>query len=166
MPTENTSLKNATPAGDSNTTNEMVTGKMNTYQQTFLIFAGSLLTLLVWIAVTGKSGDQHSKSSAQEIATDAGALADYQVDTSNLVLSKDIFGMGAISENEKGCTCRRHKPCNCNSVSGGWLCGGCPPTPVPTPVPTPSSWPCCMPENLMENHCIWCPCSSNGSCSL
>jgi len=104
MPTENTSLKNATPAGDSNTTNEMVIGKMNTYQQTFLIVAGSLLALLVLIAAADTSGGQHLQLSANEIAEGAVALADYQVDSANLALTKDIFGQGA-AENDEGCIC-------------------------------------------------------------
>jgi len=90
MPTENTSLKNVTPAGDSNTTDEMVIGKINTYQRTFLIVAGSLLTLLVWIAITGTSGGQYLTSSAAEITKGgAGALAEYHVDTANSALNKD-----------------------------------------------------------------------------
>jgi len=56
MPTENTSLKITTPAGDSNTTNEMVVEKINNYQRTLLIVTGILLALLVVIAVTGTSG--------------------------------------------------------------------------------------------------------------
>merc|ERR1712238_328888 len=88
MLSENTSLKNTTPAGDSNTTNEMVIGKINTSQHTLLIVAGSLLALLVLIAVTGTSGGQHLQSSVHEIAKVAVALADYQVDSSNLALTK------------------------------------------------------------------------------
>jgi len=80
MPDENTSLKNVNPAGDSNTSNEMVIGKSNTYQRPFLIVAGSLLTLLVWIVVTGKSGGPYFKSSAQEIVISVGAMVDYQGD--------------------------------------------------------------------------------------
>jgi len=56
MTTENTSLKITTPAGDSNTTNEMVIGKINTYHRTFLIVASSSLALLVLIAVAGQWG--------------------------------------------------------------------------------------------------------------
>jgi len=67
MPTEHTSLKNTTPAGDSNTTNEMVVGKSKIYQRSFLIVAGSLLALLVLIAIAGTSGGQHLKSSTVEI---------------------------------------------------------------------------------------------------
>ena len=75
MSTKNTSLKNVTLAGDSNTTNEMVIGKINTYQRTFLIVAGSLLALLVLIAVAGTSGGQHLQSSAHEDAVGAFALS-------------------------------------------------------------------------------------------
>ena len=96
MATENTSLKNTTPAGDSNTTNEMVIGKSNTYQRTFLIVAGSLLALLVLIAVAGTSGGHRFNSSTHEITEGVGALADYQVDTTTLALTKDIFGLGAF----------------------------------------------------------------------
>jgi len=101
MPTEKTSFQNTTPAGDSSTTNEMVIGKINTYQRTFLIVAGSLLALLVLIAVAGPSGGQHLQSSSDKIAEDAVALADYQVDSANLALTKDIFGVGTVSENEE-----------------------------------------------------------------
>merc|ERR1712161_127167 len=97
-------LKNTTPAGDSTTTNEIVIGKINTYQRTFLIVAGSLLALLVLIVVAGTSGGQHLQSSANEIAKNAVVLADYQVDSANLALTKDIFGMGANSGNDKGGT--------------------------------------------------------------
>jgi len=102
MPNESTSLKNVTLAGDSTTTNEMAIGKSNTYQRTFLIVAGSLLALLVLIAVAGTSGGQHLQSSAHEMADGAVALADYQVDSTNLALTKDIFGFGDVSENEDG----------------------------------------------------------------
>jgi len=102
MPTENTSLKNTTTAGDSITTNEMVLGKSSTYQRTFLIVAGSLLALLVLIVVAGTSGGQHLQSSTHEMTDGAVALEDYKVDSTNLALTKDIFGLGAISENEEG----------------------------------------------------------------
>mmetsp|Transcript_36478 Transcript_36478/g.41293 ORF Transcript_36478/g.41293 Transcript_36478/m.41293 type:complete len:123 (+) Transcript_36478:60-428(+) len=121
MPTENTSLKNTTPAGDSNTTNEMVIGKINTYQRTFLIVAGSLLALLVLIAVAGTSGGQHLQSSAHEAAEGAVVLADYRVESANLALTKDIFGLGAVSENDEGChggsLCKFYShgdPCYCS----------------------------------------------------
>merc|ERR1712161_76265 len=90
-----------TPTEDCDTTNETVIGKVNTYQRTFLIVAGSLLSLLVLIAVAGTSGGQHLQSSAHEIAKDAVALEDYQVDSANLALATDIFGMDAVSENEE-----------------------------------------------------------------
>jgi len=101
MSTENTTLKNVIPAGASNATNEMVVGKSNTNQRSLLIVAGSVLALLVWIAVAGTSGGQHLQSSAHEIAKDAVALEDYQVDSANLALATDIFGMDAVSENEE-----------------------------------------------------------------
>jgi len=100
MPTENTSLKNTTPTGDSNTTNKMVIGKDSTYQRKFLILTGSLLALLVWIAVTNNNNGRHFNPSLHEIAEGADALADYQVDTVDLALAKDIFGFGANSQTE------------------------------------------------------------------
>jgi len=109
MPTENTSLKNTTPAGDSNTTNELVIGKMNNYQRTYLIVAGSLLALFVVITVTGTSSGQHLQSSAYKIAEGAVALVDYQVDSSNLAHAKDIFSLDVVSENDEG----RYCPSNC-----------------------------------------------------
>jgi len=112
MPTENTSLKNITPAGDCNSkSEEMDTGKTNTYQRTVLIVAGSLLALLVLVAVAGHSGGDgdgghYLKSSAAEITKGgAGALAEYQVDTTNSALTNDIFGLGAVSENDEGNGC-------------------------------------------------------------
>ena len=103
MPHENTFLKNVLPAGDSNTTHEMVSGKGNAYQRPLLIVAGSLLALLVLIAVAGTSGDQYLTSSAAENAKGgADALAEYQVDSSNLALDKDISDVGAVSENDTG----------------------------------------------------------------
>jgi len=109
MPNENTSLKNIAPAGDSITTNEMVIGKSNTYQRTFLIVAGSFLALLVLIAVAGTSGGQHLQSSANEMADGAVALADYPTDSAISALTKDIFGV-AVSENEERCC---NGPCTC-----------------------------------------------------
>jgi len=76
MANENTLLKNTTPVGDSNTTNEMVIGKTNTYHRTFLIVAGSLLALLVLIAGAGTSSGQYLQSSVNEIAEGDAALAD------------------------------------------------------------------------------------------
>ena len=46
MPTENTALKNVS-AGDSTTSDEMVSEKSNTYQRSYLIVASSLLVLFV-----------------------------------------------------------------------------------------------------------------------
>ena len=68
MNTETYQDKETTPTGDSNATNEMVIGKNNTYRRTFLIVAGSLLALLVLVAVEGKSGGQHLQPSAHVIA--------------------------------------------------------------------------------------------------
>ena len=89
-------MKNFTPAEDSTTTHEVIIGKSNTYQHPLLIVAGSLLVLLVWIAVTGKSGGQHFKSSVQEIPEGGGALADYQADTANFSLAKDICSVNTV----------------------------------------------------------------------
>ena len=102
MPTQNTTLKNVTLAGDSYTTNGMVIGESNTYQRTFLILAGSLLALLVLIAVAGKNDIQHLNSSAHEIAKGAVALTDYQVGSANLALTEDIFGLAGVSETDEG----------------------------------------------------------------
>ena len=65
-----------------------------------LIVIGSLLALLVWIAATGTSGGQHLQSSAHEIAEGAVALAGYQVDSANLALTEDIFGLGAAKKDK------------------------------------------------------------------
>ena len=64
-----------------------------------MIIAGSLLALLVFIAVTGKSSGKNLISSAYEMDN---ALVDYQADTSNLTLVKDNFGMSATCKNEDG----------------------------------------------------------------
>ena len=77
MPTENTVLKHVTPAGDSNTTGDMVILKGSTYQRFFLIVAGSLFALLVWITVAGTTSGQHLQSSAHEITESAVAIVDY-----------------------------------------------------------------------------------------
>jgi len=100
MPTENTSLNNVFPAVEFKTIDDMVIGKSNTYQRSFLIVAGSLLVLLVWVAVAGKSDGQPLKSSAGAVE-----LADYQGDSANLALTKDIFDFGAVSQNNEGCNC-------------------------------------------------------------
>jgi len=126
MPTENTSLKNTTPVGDSNTSNEMVIGKINTYQRTFLILAGSLLALLVLIAVAGTSGVQHLQSSAHEITEGAVTLADYQVDSANLALYKDIFGLDADGGFFCNCWLCHPGPIIVNPKTGDqecWCCG-------------------------------------------
>ena len=101
-PSENTSLKTTTPAGDSNTTYEMVVGKSNTYQHTFLIVAGSLLALPVLIAGAGTIGGQYLQLLSHEIAKGAMALADYQVDSANLELTEDIFVLADNSKNDEG----------------------------------------------------------------
>ena len=102
MLTENTSLKISAPDGNSTTTSEMVMGKSNTYQRTFLIVAGSLLALLVLVAVAGTSGGQHLQSFANENAKDAVTVADYPADSAISALNKDIFGVGVVSENDVG----------------------------------------------------------------
>ena len=102
MSTENTHLTNVTPVGDSNPSVEIGIVKGNIYQRPFLIVASSLLTLLVWIAVTGKSGGHQLTPSAYEMADGAVALTDNQVDTAQSVLIKDIFRVNAVSKNEEG----------------------------------------------------------------
>ena len=101
MLNEHTSLKNTTPAGDSNTLNEVVIGKINTYQRQFLIVAGSLLVYSALIAVASKTAG-YSLVYTGGLAKGAGVQADYQVDSANSALTKDIFGLGAISENDGG----------------------------------------------------------------
>ena len=61
MSTENTSLKIVSQAVDSNISDDMVVGENSTYQRQFVIVAGSLLTLLVLLALADKSGGQHLK---------------------------------------------------------------------------------------------------------
>jgi len=76
--------KNITPAGDSNTSDDSVIVKgKNTYQSRFLIVAGSLLALLVVIAIAGPSGGQYLKSSIPDVM---------------------VEGTGALSYNEMACT--------------------------------------------------------------
>mmetsp|Transcript_3428 Transcript_3428/g.3624 ORF Transcript_3428/g.3624 Transcript_3428/m.3624 type:complete len:100 (+) Transcript_3428:2-301(+) len=91
----------------------MVIGKINTYQHTFLIVAGSLLALLVGIAVANTIGGQHVQSFAHVNAEGAVALTDYQADSAILALTNNIFGLGAVSENDEGCCCSYY---NC-----GWV---------------------------------------------
>ena len=101
--TENTHLKNVTPEiGESSPSVEIGIMQGNTYQRPILIVAGTLLTLLVWIVMTDKSAGHHFQSSAHEMADGTVALADYQIDSANLALTKDIFGLGAVSENDEG----------------------------------------------------------------
>mmetsp|Transcript_22313 Transcript_22313/g.25575 ORF Transcript_22313/g.25575 Transcript_22313/m.25575 type:complete len:127 (-) Transcript_22313:136-516(-) len=125
MPTENTSLNNVFPAVEFKTIDDMVIGKSNTYQRSFLIVAGSLLALLVWAAVAGKSDGQPLKSSAHEIAKDAVALADYQGDSANLALTKDIFDFGAVSQNNEGCNCVKKYNCNGHNCDNVFCTVGC-----------------------------------------
>jgi len=40
--------------------------------------------------------------SVYEITEGAVALTDFQDDSANLALTKDIFGLGAVSENDEG----------------------------------------------------------------
>ena len=104
MNTETYQKKKETTTGDFNSkkTEEMNMGKINTYQRTFLIVAGSLLALLVLITVAGTSGNQHLQKSTHDIEKDTVALADYQEDFANLALTKDSFGLGGVSANNKG----------------------------------------------------------------
>ena len=73
---QNTSLENTTPAGDSNTTNEMIVRKINTYQHTFWIVASSLLALLVLLTVKGTRGGHHLQLPLQDIAESAVVFVD------------------------------------------------------------------------------------------
>mmetsp|Transcript_31280 Transcript_31280/g.35006 ORF Transcript_31280/g.35006 Transcript_31280/m.35006 type:complete len:141 (-) Transcript_31280:190-612(-) len=125
MSTENTSLKIATQDEDSNSAQKMSIDKRSIYQNPFFIIASSLLALLVLVAVAGTNGDQHLQSSTHKIAEGGVALADYQVDSTNLALTKDIFGLNAV----EGCSCKTGNncciinPCSCckiNSDGTGW----------------------------------------------
>jgi len=115
--TENTHLKNVIPAAeDSNPSVEMGMVQGTTYQRPLLIGTGSLLTLLVWIAIAGKSGGHQLTPSAYEMSEGADTLANYQVDTAQSVLIKDIFGVDTVTKNEEaGCQC-------CPQVDG---CSNC-----------------------------------------
>mmetsp|Transcript_40521 Transcript_40521/g.45660 ORF Transcript_40521/g.45660 Transcript_40521/m.45660 type:complete len:158 (-) Transcript_40521:353-826(-) len=152
MPTEHTYLKNGSQAGDSNQTDEpVVIGKSNTYQRLILIVTGSFLALLVWIAVTSKNGGHYFKSSAQEIAKGAGALADYQVETANLALTKDIFSAGGFCLKKgscfEGCGC-----CFCSPIGNLCIQGNC----------CGKFCRCC--ENDRDNNCrapSICPCGND-----
>jgi len=149
MPTENTSLKNITPAGDSNSANEMVIGKVNTYQRSCLIVAGSLLALLVLIAVAGTSGGQHSQLSTYEITEGGVSLADYLVDSANLALTKDIFRMSANSGDGR--------ICGLGIFTGQCSCGG-------TCVPKCSNVSGCWSWDQCSNGCSYC--CSKGKCIM
>mmetsp|Transcript_42815 Transcript_42815/g.48594 ORF Transcript_42815/g.48594 Transcript_42815/m.48594 type:complete len:128 (+) Transcript_42815:75-458(+) len=113
MFTENTYLKNVTPAEMSNTSVEMDIEKSNTYQRSSLIVAGSLLALFVWIAIAGKISGQRLKSSVHEITKGVDALAVYQVNTVNLTVNKDIFGTGVVPENEEADRTNSGLCCGC-----------------------------------------------------
>jgi len=120
MPTENTSLKNITPAGDSNTTNEMVIGKSNTYQRTFLIVACSLLACNVLIVIAGKAAG-YSIVYTGGFVESAGAFAEYQVDIANTALSKDMFGVGAVFETDES----KKSNCPCGPIIANCPWSGC-----------------------------------------
>ena len=101
--TETTHFKNISPAaGDSNPSGEIGIMEGNTYQRPVLIVAGSLLTLLVWIAMAGKSSDHQLTPSVYEIAEGADTVKNYQGNTAQSVFIKDIFGVDAVSKNEEG----------------------------------------------------------------
>jgi len=131
MPTEHTSLKNTTPAGDSNTNHEIVVGKSNTYQSTFLIVAGSLLAFLVLIAGTGTSGGGQDFESIVAYKTDTGvggggveavdSIAVPATTTSpDSALNMDIFGIAANSDTS-GCVGKYHV---CAGGGRGNCCNG------------------------------------------
>jgi len=79
MPTENTSLKIVTPAGDSKSAPKKIIEERSIYQHPFFIIASSLLTLLVLVAVTNQNGDQYLTT------------AEYQSQTGDRVTG-NIFG--------------------------------------------------------------------------
>eukprot|EP00751_Fragilariopsis_kerguelensis_P014077 CAMPEP_0170777590 /NCGR_PEP_ID=MMETSP0733-20121128/11872_1 /TAXON_ID=186038 /ORGANISM="Fragilariopsis kerguelensis, Strain L26-C5" /LENGTH=185 /DNA_ID=CAMNT_0011120823 /DNA_START=68 /DNA_END=626 /DNA_ORIENTATION=- len=102
MTTESYQNTKSADTGDSTSKNdEVVIDNGNANKRSFLIIAGSLLALLV-LVVAGQNVGQDLSSSANDIAKGASALADYQVDIGNSALTNDIFGMGAVSENEVG----------------------------------------------------------------
>jgi len=92
MSTENTSLKNRTPAGDKNTTtDDMAIAKSSIYQNPFFIVASSLLAFLVLVVVASNSGGgQYLKSSTHELTKGAGAL-----DTFGMIENGDSLGCTA-----------------------------------------------------------------------
>eukprot|EP00751_Fragilariopsis_kerguelensis_P013287 CAMPEP_0170777208 /NCGR_PEP_ID=MMETSP0733-20121128/11642_1 /TAXON_ID=186038 /ORGANISM="Fragilariopsis kerguelensis, Strain L26-C5" /LENGTH=121 /DNA_ID=CAMNT_0011120363 /DNA_START=56 /DNA_END=421 /DNA_ORIENTATION=+ len=97
MFTENTHLKNVTPVGNSNTSDDMDMGKGNTYQHPLLIVAGISLATIVFTAVACKTAG-YSLVYTGGFAESAGGLTSNQVDTANLALTKDVFGLGDKSE--------------------------------------------------------------------
>mmetsp|Transcript_44692 Transcript_44692/g.50104 ORF Transcript_44692/g.50104 Transcript_44692/m.50104 type:complete len:132 (-) Transcript_44692:32-427(-) len=121
--------KKITTAGDSNfKTDGIIIGKSNAYQRPFFIVAGSLLALVL-VSIVGNYDDQHFKSTKKGIAEGASALVDYQVDTTYLALTKDIFVLGAVSDSDeagKWCfgSCDCDVDCNCCGIFG-CVCGKC-----------------------------------------
>jgi len=115
--------KKITTAGDSNSkTDGIIIGKSIAYQCPFFIVAGSLLALVL-VVLVGKHDDQHFKSTTKEIAEGASALVDYQVDTTYLALTEDIFGLGAVSDSDKG-SCWGYCVCEGHSCRDGYFCIG------------------------------------------
>ena len=64
---------------------------------------------MLLLAMTGKSGSQYIKLSVHEMSEHAMVLADYQVDFANLALTKDNFGLDAVSQNEEGMLSKRKR---------------------------------------------------------
>jgi len=126
MTTDSYQNTKSADTGDSGSKNDefiIDNGKAN--ERSIFIIAGSLLALLLLI-VAGQNVGQDLSSSANEIAKGASALADYQVDTANSALTNNIFGIGAVSENEEGCDfaagkCPVIPGSNCVTPNGGWL---------------------------------------------
>ena len=102
MTTESYQNTKSADTGDSRSKNDefiIDNGKAN--ERSIFIIVGSLLAFLL-LVVAGQNVGQDLSSSANEIAKGASALADYQVDTANSAFTINIFGMGAVSENEEG----------------------------------------------------------------
>ena len=81
---------------------ECIWEKSNTYEPRIFIVAGSLLELLVLITVAGTSGGQYLQLSTHTVVEGVVELADYQVDSTILALTKDIFGFSAVFDNDEG----------------------------------------------------------------
>eukprot|EP00751_Fragilariopsis_kerguelensis_P017217 CAMPEP_0170848622 /NCGR_PEP_ID=MMETSP0734-20130129/9489_1 /TAXON_ID=186038 /ORGANISM="Fragilariopsis kerguelensis, Strain L26-C5" /LENGTH=114 /DNA_ID=CAMNT_0011218069 /DNA_START=187 /DNA_END=531 /DNA_ORIENTATION=- len=114
MPTENTSFQNTTPAGDSNTTPEMVIAKSKTYQRQFLIaVAGSSLALFLLFAVACKT--------AGYSLTYTGGLDGS--DTANLALTEDIFD-AKDDDVFPACDASTCMKCACNDCNWGYCMVG------------------------------------------